>query len=90
LTVLLLSRIAIPSSRLRIATLAYLGAMLAYGTVNLVQDDWNEQLYKRGWTDTSIPSAILPSAKPIWLVVVALAVAGTIALLREQKSYSAP
>jgi hypothetical protein len=90
LTALLLSRVAIPSHRLRMVTFAYLGAMLAYGAVNFVQDDWNEQLVKRGWTDASIPSAILPSAKPIWLVVVALAVVATIALLQEEKSYSAP
>ena len=90
LTALLLSRVAIASRRLRIVTFAYLGAMLAYGTVNFVQDDWNEQLVKRGWTDASIPSALLPSAKPIWLVVAALAVVATIALLREEKSYSAP
>jgi hypothetical protein len=89
-TALLLSRVAIPSSRLRIATFAYLGTMLAYGAVNFVQDDWNEQLYKRGWTDASIPSALLPSAKPIWLVVAALAVLATTALLREERSYSAP
>jgi hypothetical protein len=89
LTALLLSRVAIPSTRLRVVTFAYLGTMLAYGTVNFVQDDWNEQLVKRGWTAASIPSAILPSAKPIWLVVAALAVLATIALLREEKSYSA-
>jgi hypothetical protein len=90
LTALLLSRVAIPSARVRIVTFAYLGTMLAYGMVNFVQDDWNEQLVKRGWTDASIPSALLPSAKPIWLVVAALAVVATIALLREEKSYSAP
>ncbi len=92
LTAFLLSRVAIPSRRLRIVTFAYLGTMLTYGAVNLVQDDWNEQLYKRGWTDASIPSAILPSAKPIWIVVIALAVVATIALLHEEKrtSYSAP
>jgi hypothetical protein len=90
LSALLLSRVAIASRRLRIVTFAYLGTMLAYGTVNFVQDDWNEQLVKRGWTDASIPSALLPSAEPIWLVVAALAVAATIALLREEKSYSAP
>jgi len=92
LTALLLSRVAVPRGKLRIATYAYLGTMLAYGAVNLVQDAWNEQLVKRGWTDASIPSAILPSAKPVWLVVVALAVVATIALLREEKraSYSAP
>ena len=35
--------------------------MLAYGTVNFVQDSWNEQFLKRGWIDASIPSAILPA-----------------------------
>jgi len=92
LTALVLSRVAVPRGKLRIATYAYLGTMLAYGAVNLVQDAWNEQVVKRGWTDASIPSAILPSAKPVWLVVVGLAVVTTIALLHEEKrtSYSAP
>ena len=92
LTALVLSRVAVPRGKLRIATYAYLGTMLAYGAVNLVQDAWNEQVVKRGWTDPSIPSAILPSAKPVWLVVVGLAVVTTIALLHEEKrtSYSAP
>ena len=49
---------------------SYLGLMFSYGAVNCVQDAWNEQFAKRGWTDTRIPSAILPSASPIWLVVV--------------------
>ncbi len=46
---------------------------------------------KRGWTDTGIPSAILPGVKPIWLVVIGLAVLATFVLLREDKraSYSA-
>ena len=89
LTALLLSRVAIDRSRLRIATFAYLGTMLAYGGVNLVQDGWNEQIVKRGWTDASIPSALLPGVKPIWGVVVGLAAVATLVLLREQKSYSA-
>jgi hypothetical protein len=92
LTALLLSRVAISGKRIRIVTFACLGAMLAYGAVNCVQDAWNEQLVKRGWIDEPIPSAILPSLKPIWLVVVGLAVLATLALLREEKpraSYSA-
>ena len=91
LTALLLSRVSIDGRVLRIVLFSYLGAMFAYGAVNCVQDAWNEQLVKRGWTDSSIPSAILPSAKPIWLVVVALAVATAVVLLRENKrtSYSA-
>ncbi len=89
---LVLSRVAIAPARLRIVVHAALGALLAYGAVNMVQDAWNEQLYKRDWTDASIPSAILPALTPIWLVVVGLAVLSTFVLLREDKrspSYSA-
>lgn len=90
-TALLLSRVFVPARRLRIALFAYLGTMLAYGAVNFIQDAWNEQIVKRGWTDASIPSAILPGAKPIWLVVIGLAVLATLVLLSEDKgtSYSA-
>ena len=92
LTALLLSRIAVPARRLRAVVQTYLGLMLAYGGVNFVQDAWNEQLYKRGWTDASIPSAILPSLSPVWLVVVALGVVAALALRREDEraAYSAP
>jgi hypothetical protein len=91
LTALLLSRVAVPTFRLRLAVQAYVGLMLAYGSVNFVQDAWNEQLYKRGWTGTSIPSAILPSLTPIWLVILGL---GSIAAFAfrwedERASYSA-
>jgi hypothetical protein len=90
-TALLLSRVFIPSTRLRIATFTYLGLMLAYGGVNFVQDAWNEQIVKRGWTDAGIPSALLPGFRPIWAVVVGVAVVATLVLLREEKrtSYSA-
>ena len=90
LTALLLSRVAIEQRALRLVTLAYLGLMLAYGGVNFVQDAWNEQIVKRGWTDEGIPSALLPGVKPIWAVVIGLAVVATVVLLREEKSYSAP
>jgi hypothetical protein len=92
LTALLLSRVAVAASTLRVAIFAYLGAMLAYGGVNFVQDAWNEQIVKRGWTDEGIPSALLPGLKPIWVVVIGLAIVATFVLLREDKgtSYSAP
>lgn len=89
LTGLLLTRVAIRQRALRIATFSYLGAMLAYGGVNFVQDAWNEQIVKRGWTDESIPSALLPEATPIWGVVLGLAVLAALVLAREEKSYSA-
>jgi hypothetical protein len=91
LTALLLSRVEIVTRGLRIAIYACLGAMSAYGAVNCVQDGWNEQFYKRGWTDYSIPPAILPGFTPIWIVVIGLAIVATFVLLREDKrpSYSA-
>jgi hypothetical protein len=89
LTALVLSRVAIERRGLRIATFAYLGTMLAYGGVNFAQDAWNEQVVKRGWTDSGIPSALLPGMKPIWGVVILLAVAATLVLLREEKSHAA-
>ena len=91
LTALLLSRLAIERPTLRIVGFGYLGLMLAYGGVNLVQDAWNEQIVKRGWTDDGIPSALVPGLKPIWAVVIGVAVIATIALLSEDKrtSYSA-
>ena len=87
-TALLLSRTRVPQRRLRIAVLGYLGVMLAYGGMNCAQDFWHEQIVKRGWTDIGIPSALLPGARPIWLVIAALAVLATFALLRETKSAS--
>lgn len=87
-TALLLSRMRVPQRRLRIAVLGYLGAMLAYGGVNCAQDFWHEQIVKRGWTDIGIPSALLPGARPIWLVIAALAVLATFTLLRETMSAS--
>ena len=92
LTSLLLSRVVVPTRELRGVVQGYVGLMFAYGTVNLVQDAWNEQIVKRGWAETTIPSAIVPSLTGIWLVVVGLAVVATLALRREDRraSYSAP
>jgi len=87
-TALLLSRMRVPGRRLRIAVFGYLGLMLSYGGVNFLQDLWHEQIVKRGWTDTGIPSALLPGARPIWLVIVVLAIVATLALLRETRSAS--
>ena len=89
LTALLLSRVAIHRRALRYVAFGYLGTMLAYGGVNFVQDAWNEQVVKRGWTDAGIPSALLPGVKPIWGIVILLALAATLVLLREEKSHSA-
>ena len=91
LTALVLSRVRIHAPRLRVVLFAYLGLMLSYGGVNFAQDAWNEQIVKRGWTDSGIPSALLPGFTPIWAIVAGLGVVSAIVLLREDRrtSYSA-
>jgi len=71
--------------RARGALPAYLGLMLAYGGVNMVQDLWGEQVVKRGWADSSIPSAIVPRLHWIWALILALAVLFAWALRVEQR-----
>jgi hypothetical protein len=48
---------------------AYLALMLAYGVGNLVNDDWLEQVVKRGWTTHGVPSIITPAANWGWAAV---------------------
>jgi len=48
---------------------AYLALMLAYGIGNLVNDDWLEQVVKRGWTSHEVPGVILPAANWGWAAV---------------------
>ena len=87
LTALLLSRVRLRPGSLRLVVTGYLGVMLAYGAVNLAQDLWHEQVVKRGWTDVDIPSALLPGPRPIWLVIVVLAVVVAVVLLREDDGH---
>jgi hypothetical protein len=53
---------------------AYLALMLAYGVGNLVNDDWLEQVVKRGWTIHEVPSVLVPAANWGWAAVLAGAV----------------
>jgi len=48
---------------------AYLALMLAYGVGNLVNDDWLEQVVKRGWTNHEVPSLLTPAANWGWPAV---------------------
>jgi hypothetical protein len=54
---------------------AYLALMLAYGVGNLVNDDWLEQVVKRGWTSHELPSVLTPAANWGWSAVLAGATA---------------
>jgi hypothetical protein len=48
---------------------AYLALMLAYGVGNLANDDWLEQVVKRGWTTQELPSVLTPAANWGWAAV---------------------
>jgi hypothetical protein len=73
----MLSLTALGFSRLRRPRLldAYLALMLAYGVGNLVNDDWLEQVVKRGWTSHELPSVLVPAVNWGWAAVVAGAAA---------------
>jgi hypothetical protein len=48
---------------------AYLALLLAYGVGNLVNDDWLEQVVKRGWTNYEVPSILTPAPNWGWAAV---------------------
>jgi hypothetical protein len=83
---LLLSRPRLPPGRLASAIRLYVSLAFAYGAVNMTQDAWNEQLWKRGTVDWKIPSALEPGPEPIWLVTLALAALTALALHRESRT----
>jgi hypothetical protein len=62
---------------------AYLALMLAYGVGNLVNDDWLEQVVKRGWTNYQLPSVLVPTANWGWAAVLAGAVAVWLVWFRQ-------
>ena len=83
---LLLSRPRLAPGRLAWGTRLYVSLAFAYGAVNMTQDAWNEQLWKRGTVDWKIPSALEPGPDPIWLVTLALAALTALALHRESRT----
>ena len=83
---LLLSRPRLPTGRLATVTRLYVSLAFAYGAVNMMQDGWNEQLWKRGTVDWKIPAALEPGLEPVWLVTLGLAALTALALHRESRT----
>jgi hypothetical protein len=63
----------------------YLSLLLCYGVAVSANDGWNEQVVKRGWVDTKIPSVLTPSFSVAWAVVVASALAVHLLWFQRQR-----
>jgi hypothetical protein len=88
-TALLLSRPAVAiGGRLGTVARLYLSVAFAYGAVNMTQDAWNEQLWKRELVDRKIPSGLLPALEPIWLVTLGVACVAAVLLRSERRGRS--
>lgn len=70
LSALLLSRSRLRTGTTAWATVGVTALAFAYGIVNCVRDAWNEQLVKRGTTDSKLPSVIRPDLSAAWLGIV--------------------
>lgn len=85
LSALLLSRPRLASRALRRPYAALVSLMLVYGSANLIQDLWHEQVVKRDWTSWDVPSALVPAPTVMWaLVLAATALAYTLGFARLQ------
>jgi hypothetical protein len=91
-TLLLLSALPlIPLSRrvsgsgLRLLIQCYAGLQIAYGLANAIQDGWGEQLWKRGWVDSQIPSVLQPEPSLPWLGILAAAAIVSLLITRQER-----
>jgi hypothetical protein len=69
---------------------AYLALMLAYGVANLVNDDWLEQVVKRGWTRDEVPSVLTPAVNWGWAAVLAGAIVVWLLWFRQPRPTTPP
>jgi hypothetical protein len=61
-------------TRLRGVLGVYLALMLAYGSLVALNDGWNEQIVKRGWTDVGTPKVLNPGATLDTALLIAITV----------------
>ncbi len=73
-------------TRLRGVLGFYLALMLAYGSMVSLNDGWNEQLVKRGWTDVGTPNVLNPGPNPSTALLLAVTVALFFAMFRVRRA----
>jgi len=88
LTALLLSR-QLPTMRRSTALAAYLSLMIPYGIGNMLNDAWNEQIVKRGWTSWKIPGVLQPSLTWMWALIVVAAAAIFFTAFQQRRDHAA-
>jgi hypothetical protein len=88
LTALLLSR-QLPRMRRPTPLALYLSLMIAYGVGNMANDDWYEQVVKRGWTSWRIPDVLEPRPAWMWGLVIAAGAAIFFTALQPRRDHAA-
>jgi len=88
LTALLLSR-QLPNMRHSTALAAYLSLMIPYGIGNMLNDGWNEQIVKRGWTTWKIPSVLQPGLTWMWGLVIVAGAAIFFTAFKQRRDHAA-
>jgi hypothetical protein len=88
LTALLLSR-QLPNMRHPNVLAAYLSLMIPYGIGNMLNDGWNEQIVKRGWTTWKIPGVLQPGLTWMWGLVIATGVAIFFTAFQQRRDHAA-
>jgi hypothetical protein len=69
----------------RMALGLWLAFMVVYGVANGVQDFWGEQIVKRGWATSEIPSMYRPRLTPEWGLVLIGIVLVYLLLIRSRE-----
>jgi hypothetical protein len=88
LTALLLSR-QLPNMRHPTALAAYLSLMIPYGIGNMLNDGWNEQIVKRGWTDWKIPGVLQPGFTWMWGLLIVAGAAIFFTAFQQRRDHAA-
>jgi hypothetical protein len=82
---LAVTALVLSARRLPLALSLYLSLLLCYGVAVSANDGWNEQVVKRGWVDTQIPSVLTPSLSVAWAVLLLSAVAVHVLWFHRQR-----
>jgi hypothetical protein len=62
--------------------------MTVYGLWNVANDEWLEQVVKRGWTNWRVPDVLRPTASVQWAILLVLAAALAVVLERRARTRS--